>query len=144
MLAASQDHSDIESVLATAELDRRPCRAPDNHAENRALLELTRELAESPREFFSNLVETALKLSRADSAGISLLNAEQKRFVWPAVAGKLIHSLGDGTPSDFAPCGPVLDRRSPLLFQHPERHFPYLSSITPPLEEVLLIPFYFA
>ncbi len=30
----------------------------------------------------------------------------------------------------------------PILFVHPEKHFTYLTPITPSLEEVLLIPFH--
>jgi GAF domain-containing protein len=133
---------DLESVLATAELERRPARAANYDEERRALLELTRDLARWPADFFAKLVKYTLKLSQAQSAGISLLIEEERRFVWPAVAGKLDSYLGAGTPADFGPCGTVLDRRTPLLFVHPERHFTYLTPITPPLEEVLLIPFY--
>lgn len=133
--------ADLESVIATAELDCRSSRKADRNAENKALLKLTQQLSESPKNFFNVLVKAALKLSGADSTGISLLNEEEKRFVWPAVAGKLDCYLGGGTPSDFGPCGTVLDRRAAVLFQHPERHFTYLAPIVPPLEEVLLIPF---
>jgi GAF domain-containing protein len=133
---------DLESVIATTDLERRSSRPADYDAERRALLALTSELAEAPEDFFSKLVRYALELSNAESAGISLLNEEEGRFIWPAVAGKLESYLGAGTPSDFGPCGTVLDRRMALLFQHPERHFTYLSPIVPPLEEVLLIPFY--
>ncbi len=114
----------------------------DHDAENQAILSLTRILSSSPKEFFTHLVRAVLKLSGAGSSGISLLNEEEGRFVWPAVAGKLDSYLGSGTPSDFGPCGTVLDRETSLLFIHPERHFTYLEPITPPLEEVLLIPFY--
>lgn len=134
--------TDLESVIATAELDRRSSRKPDRNAENRSLIELTRQLASSPNDFFDALVKVALDLCGADSTGVSLLNREEGRFVWPAVAGQLHSYIGGGTPSDFGPCGTVLSRRSPVLFQHPERHFTYLAPITPRLEEVLLIPFY--
>jgi len=131
----------LDSVIATPELDRRPSRLPDSKAENTALLRLTRELSVAPDRFFPTLVKTALKLSGADSTGISLLNKETNRFVWPAVAGELSPYLGAGTPSDFGPCGTVLERNAPLLFLHPERYFTYLVDVAPPLEEVLLIPF---
>jgi GAF domain-containing protein len=133
----------LEAIIATAELDRRASRKADRQAENSALLRLTSELSQSPKDFFAKLVKWALKLSRADSTGISLLNEAERRFVWPAVAGKLESYLGGGTPSDFGPCGTVLERQSALLFLHPERHFTYLAPIEHPLEEVLLIPFYF-
>ena len=83
-----------------------------------------------------------LRLTLADSAGISLLDERNGRFVWPAVAGGLFPYLGQGTPRNFGPCGTVLDRNAPVLFLHPERHFTYLDPIKPPLEEVLLIPFH--
>jgi GAF domain-containing protein len=132
----------LESVLATAELDQRTSRPPDREAEKLALVALLHALAEYPKDFFATLVQATLKLCGADSTGISLLNEKEGRFVWPAVAGKLHSYIGAGTPSDFGPCGTVLDRQSSLLFVHPERHFTYLIPITPPLEEVLLIPFY--
>jgi len=110
--------------------------------ENRIIIPMTLELAKSPENFFPKLVKAALEVSQADSTGISLLNKEEGRFVWPAVAGKLDCYIGSGTPSDFGPCGTVLDRQSTLLFIHPEKYFTYLEPIRPPLEEVLLVPFY--
>jgi hypothetical protein len=133
---------DLESVIATHELSSRKSRVSDTDAENRAVLELVSELSKSPSLFFQKLVDTALYLSVADSTGISLLDEDRKRFVWPAVAGGLTPYLGGGTPQGFGPCGTVLERNAPILFRHPERHFVYLTPIEPPLEEVLLIPFY--
>jgi GAF domain-containing protein len=133
---------DLNSVIATSELEVRINRTPDQKAESQAEMELTQELAKAPHEFFNKLVSMVLKLSLADSAGISLLDEKNGRFVWPAVAGGLDPYVGGGTPSNFGPCGTVLDRNKPLLFLHPERHFTYLEPIRPPLEEVLLIPFH--
>jgi len=132
----------LDDVIATGELDSRASRRPEPDAESRALLALTRALAESPHTFFDQLVKTALELARADSTGISLLSEERGRFVWPAVAGRLDSFLGGGTPSDFGPCGTVLDRNQSLLFIHPQKYFDYLQSLEPSLEEVLLIPFH--
>jgi hypothetical protein len=133
---------DLESVIATDELNLRKSRTSNWSADTEAELELTRELAKAPREFFQKLVNTVLKLTLADSAGISLLDEKNGRFVWPAVAGGLIPYLGGGTPRGFGPCGTVLDRNAPVLFLHPERHFTYLDPIVPSLEEVLLMPFH--
>jgi hypothetical protein len=139
---SSLNGSDLNSVIATHELEIRSNRTPDQKAEHEAEMELTKELAKAPHDFFNKLVGMVLKLSLADSAGISLLDKKNGRFVWPAVAGGLDPYVGGGTPSDFGPCGTVLDRNEPLLFVHPERHFTYLEPILPPLEEVLLIPFH--
>ena len=132
----------LESVIITNELDLRASRPPNPDSERQALLGLTRDLSRWPKEFFGKLANYVLKFSRAQSAGVSLLNEGEMRFVWPAVAGDLDSLAGAGTPRDFGPCGTVLDRQTTLLFRHPERHFTYLTSITPPLEEVLLVPFY--
>ena len=136
------DIIDLESVIITAELSRRPSRAPDYEGENHALIALAQEMASSPNGILQKLVETALSLCRAHSAGISLLEEDGKNFHWPAIAGQWASHVGVGTPRDFGPCGTVLDRNVALLFSHPERHFTYLGAATPSIEEALLIPFY--
>lgn len=135
-------HLGLDAVIATEELNQRPSRPPDHAEEAQALLTLTQALSAHPEEIFQQLCLTARKLTRAESAGVSLLNAGAGRFVWPAVDGGLANYVKAGTPSDFGPCGTVIEGRRPVLFQHPERHFDYLASITPPLEEVLLSPFF--
>jgi hypothetical protein len=76
----TQDRPDLESVITTAELKRRPSRAPGYAAESRALVALAREMAVSPNNILQNLVETALVLCHAQSAGIGMLDDERKRF----------------------------------------------------------------
>jgi signal transduction histidine kinase len=132
----------LESVITTAELGRRPSRPPDYEAENRALVALAQEMASSPTGILQKLVDAALELCRAQSAGISVLEDDRKRFRWRAIAGQWASHLGGGTPRDFGPCGTVLDRNVALLFSHPERHFAYLTPVTPCIEEGLLIPFH--
>ena len=78
----------------------------------------------------------------ADSAGLSLLTKDKKRFYWAAIAGAWRPHIGGGTPRDFGPCGDVLDHNIPMLFSHWERRYPYLSAAIPLAEEGLLVPFY--
>ena len=63
----------LDDVLITAELARRPRRSPEYAAEGRALTALAEAMADSPQTILQRLVETALHLCRADSAGISIL-----------------------------------------------------------------------
>ena len=137
-----EEQCSLQSVMATELLDQRTARAPDCNGETLMIDELFSRFAEAPQDFFQKLVDAALKISHANSTGISLLDEETKRFVWPAVAGGLQPYIGGGTPQDFGPCGTVLERDTPILFVHPERHFTYLKPITPSLEEVLLVPFH--
>jgi PAS domain S-box-containing protein len=132
----------LRSVLSTCELDRRFSRPPDYAAENRALIGLAEQLAKSPTDILQKLAETAMTLCSAQSAGISLLEADGKRFFWPAVVGLWAEHVGGGTPREYGPCGTVLDCDAALLFTHPERDFDYFAPVTPLVEEALLMPFY--
>jgi signal transduction histidine kinase len=139
--AEKQGGVSLEAIISTAELTRRAGRSPDHRAENRALNVLAQEMVTSPDRILQKLAETAMKLCHAGSSGISLLNSKGD-FYWPAVTGSLAAHLGGGTPREFGPCGTVLDRNAPQLMSHPERHFSYLESLAPSIEEVLLVPFY--
>ena len=138
------DPSVLRSMLSTAELRRRPSRAPDYEAENKALIALTRSMASSPEGILQKLADTALTLCRAHSAGLSLLeDSDQKNdFHWRAIAGQWASHIDGGTPRNFGPCGTVLDQNIAMVCSHPELDFPYWTSITPVLEEGLLIPFH--
>lgn len=103
----------VDGIIITSELMRRSCRLADYVVENRALIELTHAMARNPRDLFEVLVQTSLTLCRAQSAGISLLNEKEGRFIWPAVAGKFAKFVGGGTPRNFGPCGTV---RSEQIF----------------------------
>ena len=136
----------LDSVLITSELFRRPSRAPDYEAENKALASLMQRMASTPRKILASLAEAALKLCRAQSAGLSLLEEEngQKVFRWQAAAGQWSCYEGGIMPRAISPCGTVLDRNAPLLFSHPERHFPFPPDIRLDIAEALLVPFEFA
>ena len=128
-------------MLTTDELRRRPSRPPDYAAENDALIALTQEMAISPEGILQTLADTALRLCRAHSAGLSLLEeADQKSFFhWRAIAGQWTPHLDGGTPRNFGPCGTVLDRDVAMVCSRPELDFPYWTPIEPVLEEGLLI-----
>jgi PAS domain S-box-containing protein len=134
----------LVSAKRAIELSRRPSRLPNFDAENAALVDLAEILASAPEHILQTLAEIALRLCKAHSAGLSLLeDADQhRRFHWRAIAGKWSGFVGGGTPRDFGPCGTVLDLNEPLLFSHPEQDFPYFNEATPVVEDSLLVPFY--
>src|SRR5215475_3739636 len=141
-LESSVPGAPLESILCTEELHRRPSRPPDYERENSALVALVGALADSPRTILQTLAETILEVTESDSAGLSLLTKDEKRFYWPAIAGMWSPHIGGGTPRDFGPCGDVLDRNCTLLFKHFEQRYTYFLPITPLIEECLLVPFY--
>lgn len=132
----------LGSIVCTDELSRRPSHAPEFEEENRALSALVSALADSPRTVLQTLADKVLEVLHADSAGLSLLTKDEKRFYWAAIAGAWSPHIGGGTPRGFGPCGDVLDRCTPMLFTHWERRYPYLGTAVPLAEEGLLVPFY--
>jgi PAS domain S-box-containing protein len=124
------------------DLRRRPWRPPDHAKENSALVALVSALADSPHTILQTLADKVLEILRADSAGLSLLTKDERRFHWAAIAGAWRPHIGGGTPRDFGPCGDVLNHNIPMLFRHWERRYPYLSAAMPLAEEGLLVPFY--
>jgi PAS domain S-box-containing protein len=140
----SPGSSSLEDIDVTEELARRPTRPPDHAAENRALVELARQMAEAPHSILQKLADTALELCRADSAGISILETEggKRIFRWYATAGDFEPYRGGTIPGDFSPCGVVLRRNAPQLMADPVRYYPYIADLSPHVAELLLIPFY--
>jgi C4-dicarboxylate-specific signal transduction histidine kinase len=143
-LEESTPAAPLESILSTDELLRRPSRPPDHQKENIALTALVSTLADTPGAILQTMADNVLELLDADSAGLSLLTKDGKRFYWAAIAGAWRPHIGGGTPRDFGPCGDVLDCNRTMLFTHWERRYPYLSNAMPLAEEGLLVPFYAA
>src|SRR5918994_6944610 len=129
----------VDQILNTSELFRRPLRAPEYAAENRALIALAQAMNEAPRTFLQKVADMALELCHADSAGISILEASGAAsvFRWRAVAGRYAPNVNTSMASDGCPCGTVLDRDSALLFDRPERHFTALREMNLPVLENL-------
>ncbi len=67
----------LAEVDIRSELSSRPPRLPDPEGLDRALAVLAREMTENPRSMLQRLVETALQLCRADTAGLSLLEGRR-------------------------------------------------------------------
>lgn len=130
-------------VLITEALADRAARQPDLAAENRALYIIGQQLIDEPQSTLKALVEIAIDLCRADTAGVSLLETDpngESRFRWVAIAGALEFLEQTTTPSNFSPCGTTLQSRQPQLYAHPERYFTYLHHPQFPIVEGLLIP----
>ena len=89
---------DIRSELST----RRP-RLPDSEGLDRALAVLAREMTEDPRSMLQRLVETARELCRADTAGISLLEADILQALLFAEPASGRQALGGDVDADRAP-----------------------------------------
>ncbi len=143
--ASGENRAPLDVIVTTSELRRRASRAPDHEAESRALASLLEQVANPSGDVLQKLVEAALDLCGAGSAGISLLQQTEDGplFRWRAVAGRWSRFVGGTMPRDFSPCGIVLDQDCTLLLSHPERYFP-IEDMLPRVSEALLIPFHVA
>lgn len=135
-------HPSLEKFPGIEALLRRPSRPEDFEAENHALVVLANELADHPRNLLQKLTEIALELCHAESAGISILEPDGKSFRWDACAGLLAKNLGTSMLRATSPCGVVIERDSPILFEKPSLLFDLPQHIEPSVEEVLLLPFH--
>ena len=132
----------LDDVVTNSELNCRKSRDPDYQAEAEALEVLAQTMAISPDTLLQTLVELALQLCRAGTAGVSLLERQQDQdvFRWEALAGVLKEHINGTMPRYASPCGTTIDRNATQLMYLPERFFPALK-IEPPIVEALLIPF---
>jgi signal transduction histidine kinase len=122
-----------------AELALRPTRAPNYEREHHAFSVLSAELADNPRNMLQKLVEVAVDLCEAHTAGISLLDGDV--FRWEAVAGVFAGARGGTMPRSQSPCGVCIDQDATQLMHLADRCFPALRA-EPRFVEALLIPFH--
>jgi signal transduction histidine kinase len=135
----------LEEILVTYKLRSRRRRKPNSYQENQALYTLARTMASSPEKLIDTLLQIAVDLCCAGSAGLSLLEADpegQQVFRWTNLAGELKDYVGGTTPRNFSPCGTTLDLNAPQLFDRPQRRFQYLGKVNVDMGEALVIPIY--
>jgi hypothetical protein len=129
----------LDVVDIRPELERRPPRTSRLAEEHRAFTTLASDMASNPRNMLQKLVEVAVDLCDAHTAGISLLEGDV--FRWEAVAGVFAAARGGTMPRDQSPCGVCIDRDATQLMHLADRCFPALLA-EPRFVEALLIPFH--
>ncbi|AUT66498.1 GAF domain-containing sensor histidine kinase [Paraburkholderia terrae] len=130
-------------ALITAELATRASRRPNHGAEAKVLRRLAHALATSDAAMLDMLTLEAARLCRAGSAGISVLESppdRPARFRWASLAGHCASLLNTYRPFDDSVCGVTLAMGKPELFKTPQRYFPSIEAVSPPVVEALLVP----
>jgi hypothetical protein len=141
----SQAPVPLDAVLLRDEIGRRPIRRPDVEAENATYLLLAAELQAGPNRLLQALMDAAVSLCDAGTAGVSLLEPApdgSMQFRWTTLSGQLSYAINGTTPRTFSPCGVCLDYDRPVLFAHPDHRYTFLQSAGVPFVEALIIPFY--
>ena len=133
----------LDDVLITHELSRRAAPPRDLASENAAFIALARQMAVDSSGLLRCLVDLAISLCGAGSAGVSLLERGVSGpgvFRWVSLGGEYAPYVGGTTDADFSPCGVCLQRNAPQLYAAPARYFTYLAAATPAIMEGLVVP----
>ncbi len=134
-------------LYITLELHRRVPKNTDHLMEKVALQDIAAQMLDHPEQVLAKLVERAMEMTGAVSAGISAFETQEGTpgiFRWRDLKGELAPFEGAITPRNYSPCGVCLDRFEPTLTRHPERHYTWIAEAGVCCPEVLLVPLYIA
>ncbi|MEO5672902.1 MAG: GAF domain-containing protein [Ramlibacter sp.] len=142
-MSPSSTVSTVDDVIVSAEPPREGLSEGRKSAEADALLALSHTLARAPDQAVQQLVNSAMKLARAESAGVSVEDTEGGEVIlrWIATAGEFARYQNGTMPRNFSPCGTAMDRRCSLVMRDPVRYYPYISQLHATVRTALLVPF---
>ena len=132
----------IAEVFITDRLANRPETPPDYLREKLAIQDLANEMADHPGDVLPRLVKIAMEICDANSAGVSVLDADAKVFRWRGLQGVLSVFEGATTPRGNSPCGLCLDQQGAVLMQHPELAYDWIRDADIVVPELLLVPLF--
>jgi GAF domain len=142
---APSEPASLEDILITGKLRSRRYKRLSSRDGTLTLHTIARTMATSPNELLDRLLQLALELCGAGTAGLSLLETNlegEQLFRWTNLAGILRKHLGDSTPRHFSPCGVTLELNAPQLFAYPARHYQYFNALDSTIVEALVVPVY--
>lgn len=108
-----------------------------------AMQRLARAFVENPDAMLQELVNAAVELCGADSAGISIEKpdrTEKEFYHWVAVAGQYSPFLDAILPQYPSACGVCLERGRPQLFRVGQRFFDLMGIVAPLVADGILLP----
>jgi GAF domain len=133
----------VLNLSSDAEFMSRRVRRRDPSVEVAAMKRLAHIFVQSPQQILQELVEVAVDICSADSAGISLEEAtgdNETQFRWIATAGDYLPFLGAVLPRFYSPCGTCLQRDEPQLIRVPKAYLDTIGVDAPPVTDGILIP----
>jgi hypothetical protein len=127
------------------EFEARSLHLRDVATQMQGMQRIAHAFVESPETILQELVNAAVDLCEADSAGISLEVDEEHRtdtnyFQWVATAGEYERFLNATLPRTPSACGTCLERGQPQLFRVTQRFFDLMGVDAPTVTDGLLLP----
>jgi hypothetical protein len=107
------------------------------------LLQLAVAFVESPETILQELVNAAVRLCGADSAGISIERegrTDEHYYRWVATAGEYSSFLNASLPRSPSACSVCLERGTPQLFRVDKRFFDILGVEASLVKDGILLP----
>jgi hypothetical protein len=138
-----------ESGLEVSDIDgdsaflARPLHPSDTTAQLEGLRRIARAFVESPETILQHLVDAAVDLCGADSAGISIEKedgTEEHFYHWVATAGQYSAFLDAILPRYPSACGVCLERGQPQHFRVGWRFFEIMGIEAPLVTDGILLP----
>jgi PAS domain S-box-containing protein len=108
-----------------------------------ALQKLAGVFSEAPNSVLQKLVDIAVEFCGADSAGISLEEADRTgnlRFRWVVISGSFSQYVNGTTPRFFSPCGTCLSTGRPQHYRVSKPYYDFLGVTAEPITDGMLIP----
>jgi hypothetical protein len=142
-IAVEEAGLEVLDLRTDSAFARRSLHAQDIGAQMAALQRLSRVLLEKPDTILQELVNAAVDLCGADSAGISIEKedgSEQEFYHWIATAGEYSGFLNAILPRNPSACGLCLERGHPQHFTVSKKFFDILGVEAPLVTDGILLP----
>jgi signal transduction histidine kinase len=134
---------ELHDLLSDRQFFERPSVSDRAEKGFEALGIIARVFTESPSVILQKLVDLAVEFCGADSAGISLEEADKNgelRFRWVAISGSFSKYIHGTTPRFFSPCGTCLSTGRPQHYRVTKPYYDFLGVTAEPITDGLLIP----
>jgi len=133
----------VIDIREDAAFAARPLQARDTATQMEGIRRIARAFVEKPEAILQELVNAAVEVCGADSAGISVEDenaGDQEFYHWVATAGQYSEFLHARLPRFPSACGICLDRGAPQSFQVLQPFFDVLGIQAPLVTDGLLLP----
>ena len=122
---------------------RRPVHPRDSSTQMYGLHRIAMAFVQKPETILKELVDAAVRLCGADSAGISIEREDKTDdafYHWVAISGEYSPFLNAVLPRTPSACSVSLERGTPQLFRVDHRFFDILGVEAAPVKDGILLP----
>jgi hypothetical protein len=136
---------EVTDIASDAAFAARPVHHRDIVAQIEGMRRIARAFVENPETILKELVNAAVELCGADSAGISIEKedgTDEEFYHWVATAGEYSGFLDAVLPRFPSACGICLERGQPQQFRVSDRFFDLLGVEAPLVTDGILLPWH--